>query len=30
VILGSGYGYQHPEDVAWSNLRTFAGAPDCQ
>jgi hypothetical protein len=30
VILGSGYGYQHPEDVAWSNLRTFAGSPDCQ
>jgi len=30
VILGSGYGYQHPEEVAWSNLRTFAGGPDCR
>jgi hypothetical protein len=28
--LGSGYGYMNPEDVAWSNLRTFAGAPECQ
>ena len=28
--LGSGYGYMNPEDVAWSNLRTFAGSPECQ
>lgn len=28
--LGSGYGYMNPEDVAWSNLRTFAGTPECQ
>jgi hypothetical protein len=30
VILGAGYGYTNPEDVAWSNLRTFAGSPECQ
>ncbi len=30
VRLGSGYGYTNPEDVAWSNLRTFAGSPECQ
>lgn len=30
VILGSGYGYMQPENVAWSNLRTFAGPPECQ
>lgn len=28
--LGSGYGYMNPEDVAWSNLRTFSGTPECQ
>jgi hypothetical protein len=28
--LGSGYGYTNPEDVAWSNLRTFSGRPECQ
>jgi predicted Ser/Thr protein kinase len=28
--LGSGYGYMNPEDVAWSNFRTFAGTPECQ
>ncbi len=30
VALGAGYGYQNPEDVAWSNLRTFAGTPECR
>jgi hypothetical protein len=30
VILGAGYGYTNPEDVAWSNLRTFSGSPECQ
>jgi len=30
VILGAGYGYTNPEDVGWSNLRTFAGSPECQ
>ena len=30
ISLGAGYGYMHPEDVAWSNLRTFAGTPECQ
>jgi len=30
VILGVGYGYTNPEDVGLSNLRTFAGSPECQ
>ncbi|HET8734819.1 MAG TPA: hypothetical protein VFM45_13720, partial [Anaeromyxobacteraceae bacterium] len=30
VSLGGGYGYLHPVDVAWSNLRTFAGTPECR
>jgi len=30
VALGAGYGYMNPEDVAFSNFRTFAGTPECQ
>jgi hypothetical protein len=30
VSLGAGYGYMNPKDVSWSNLRTFAGTPECQ
>jgi hypothetical protein len=30
VLLGSGYGPMHPADTAFSNLRTFAGTPECQ
>ena len=30
VALGAGYGFMNPENVAWSNLRTFAGTPECQ
>ena len=30
VVVGSGYGYMNPEDVAFSNLRTFAGTPECR
>ena len=30
VALGGGYGYMNPVDVAWSNLRTFSGTPECQ
>jgi hypothetical protein len=30
VGLSAGYGYMQPEDVAWSNLRTFAGTPECR
>ncbi len=30
VSLGAGYGDTKPENVAWSNLRTFAGTPECQ
>ncbi len=30
VLLGAGYGYMNPENVAFSNLRTFAGTPECQ
>jgi hypothetical protein len=30
LALGAGYGYMNPEDVAWSNLRTFSGTPECQ
>ncbi len=30
VFLGAGYGDTKPENVAWSNLRTFAGKAECQ
>jgi hypothetical protein len=30
VVLGAGYAYLHPIDVAWSNLRTFVGTPECR
>jgi hypothetical protein len=30
IALGARYGYMNPEDVAWSNLRTFAGTEECQ
>jgi hypothetical protein len=30
VVLAAGYGFMNPEDVAFSNLRTFAGTPECQ
>ncbi len=30
VVLGAGYGYMNPVDVAWSNLRIFSGSPECQ
>ncbi len=30
VLLGSGYGPMHPADTAFSNLKTFAGTPECQ
>jgi hypothetical protein len=30
VALTAGYGFMNPEDVAFSNLRTFAGTAECQ
>jgi hypothetical protein len=30
AILGSGYAYFEPIDVAWSNYRTFAGTSECR
>jgi tRNA A-37 threonylcarbamoyl transferase component Bud32 len=30
IVLGAGYGYMNPVDVAFSNLRTFSGTPECQ
>ena len=30
IALGARYGYMKPEDVAFSNLRTFAGTGECQ
>jgi hypothetical protein len=30
AVLGSGYAYFEPLDVAWSNYRTFAGTSECR
>ncbi len=30
IVVTAGYGFMNPEDVAFSNLRTFRGTPECQ